>query len=215
VQEDMRVINWVRILIIGVFLVGCSNQEKTDANEAEIIENEGEAGFSEFVANFNEIKLPYYLPVAKAGKGAREIDKSLIKKFLENKTFTPAFGPENLSQTITDNFDSSIYYYDAKLSKTQGYTGIIILKESKLNRSQYYYLCNFTPDGNFIDGMCIAFDEAKKSAADAERSATINEDMSIHIRQQPVAEGERSGSAQSRFYELTPEGKIAGIQLGI
>lgn len=213
----MRVIHWAGIIIIlSIFLFSCANDEKREGNELETVEAGANEGFNDFIANFNEIKLPYYLPTAKPVKGAKEIDKELVKKFLENKELKPAFGPENAKQKITDNLDSSDYYYDAKLSKTQGFTGLIILKKSKANGKLYYYLCNFTPAGDFIDGMCIAFNAEKNSSGDAERTAIINEDMSIHIRQQPASENDnKAGTAQSRFYELTPEGKIAGIQLGI
>lgn len=201
------------IIILAISLAGCANGEDDHGNEGEIVEVGGEVGFSDFIENFNEVNLPYYLPGAKPAKALKEIDKTLIRKYLENNEFKPAFGPESAAQQLTENLDSSVYYYDAKLSKTQGYSGIIILKESQISRSKYYYLCNFTPAGIFIDGMCIAFTSDKKSSGSAERTATINEDMSIHIRQQP--EGDTAGNAQSRFYELTPEGKIAGIQLGI
>src|SRR5690606_16533849 len=141
----MFINRWICLGLLAIVLASCApdGAEKNNDNAQFSESANGEAtAFSNFLTEFNAMQLPYFLPSTEAAKEAEVLDKDFVKKYLDNKPLSPAFGSERIAPEVSENLDGSTYYSESRLVNTQGYTGIVLRKE---NNGVFYYLFTFSP----------------------------------------------------------------------
>lgn len=182
-----------------LFLCACTS---SSPEAKKVSAEEKKTDYQEFNKAFSKVKLPYILPDMDEGS-AVELDKKYIRLFFDNAAFKPVLDEGKDVPDLTENIESS-KYYAAGMLKGEKYDGLIIYKEDD---NDYYYLCTFSKDGKYKDGMCIAFVEGPDDDQ-TQRTASINEDLSVEIRQKNTVNGRKDNGEESRFFEISPEGDI-------
>ena len=192
-------------LAAGIFalflLFSCSSN--TEQNTTAHKDNTAKIPSESFWTMFPKVNLPFALPIAEPNAESKELDKNVIENFFANSSYTPAFGKDKDVPDLADNAESA-HYFSEGIFQTDGYTAVII---RKTDEDTYYYLSTFTPDGKFIQGMCVAF----AVGADAERIASINDDYSIQIRQTDKTAENAATATQNTFYEISSDGHIQSL----
>lgn len=198
----MKIIRLAFAFLLLISLTDCNNASKkpvadgTTATPAPT--------FGEFESHFSPVQLPLFLPPQDNSGPAKEIDPKLIEAFLKDKSTVFAFGPERDVPEIAENPAAGKYYAEGMLPDTKNYSGFIVRKKGT---GDYYYLVTFNLKGEYLSGICLAFQESDQSGK-TERSASLNDDYSLQIRQ-------TDGSSHSAFFEITPDGMINPIKKGV
>jgi len=191
------------VAVVFMLLLTACSSSTPDAKK--VSPEEKKSDYQDFSKAFGKVKLPYILPDMDEGS-AVELDKKYIKLFFDNATFKPVYD-EDKDVELAENMESA-KYYAAGMLKGDKYDGLIIYKEDD---NDYYYLCTFTKDGKFKDGMCISFEEGPDDDQTT-RTASINEDMSIEIRQGNNIKGKQDNNAETHFFEISPDGEIQALK---
>ena len=203
-------LQFVAFCLVSLAFCRCnsSNTNNTQATKTDSIASTPKIDtFANFIANFDTAVLAYPVPNDDSISPDKEIDKKYIEKFFAGKEFEGAFGIKHDVPDIIRNLSSSTYYSDAIVPDSGKFRTVII---QKIDEGHYYFLCTFTPSGQFIDGMCVAFTEKSKEGS-TERTSSINEDGSIQVRQKEITHGQKRPAIKSSFFEITPDGYILNL----
>jgi hypothetical protein len=155
-----------------------------------------------FFAEFPKSTLPLALPAGQNDQG-KKLDKAVVEKIFGNSGYKPAIGTEKDVPDLADNAESAKYFAEG-MFRTDGYTAVIIRKVDDIDT--YYYLSTFNAEGQYVDGMCVAF----TAGTDAERIASINDDFSIQIGQTEKSDGAKPVETRV-FFEILENGQINSL----
>lgn len=186
--------NYLFLVLIAI-MSACGSDEPTTTEQPEV------SNFDSFAKHFDSISLPYSLPNPELSK-ENVLNKDFIARFFKGVKFEPAFDEQNDVPGLAENAESARYYATGAF-RDSAFTAYIIHKKEQ---ADYYYLVTMNNEGEYIQGMCIAFLEAEGDDK-TERRADINDDY-IGIMQLNTLSGMQTEDEQRRFFEVTPEGRI-------
>mgnify|MGYP001627168078 CR=1 FL=1 len=174
---------------------GSSNPDSAKQQQASV-------SLESFFAEFPQVNLPVTLPEMQEPQ-TKSLSNSTIKQIFAKSGYRPAIGNSKDVPDLADNAESAKYFAEG-IFRTDAFTAVIIRKTD--DGDTYYYLSTFDSKGQFIDGMCVAFD----LDGEISRIASINDDYSIQIGQAEKTNG--AASAQTRvFFELLEDGHINSL----
>lgn len=173
-----------------------NNNLKQNAVETKAVDIES------FFTQFPKITLPFVLPPEQAAE-SKSLDKTTVQQLFGHSAYKPAIGTEKDVPDLADNAESAKYFAEG-MFRTDGYTALVIRKVDDVDT--YYYLSTFDAEGQYVDGMCIAF----TAGTDATRIASINDDFSIQIGQTEKMEGAAATDTRV-FFEILENGQINSL----
>lgn len=195
---------WRGLIGLLVLLTACNSPEVKQDNSGSSLDSK--AAFEQFSKNFKVVSLPFLVPNPDTSGKKGEINRELIEALFNQKSFKPAFDEKDVPD-LAENIQSANFFYEA-MWQTDGYQAFVIHKEDE---DSYWYLATFDKEGQFIDGMCVAFQIGDDETGKATRSGQIGDDQSVMIRQSEGGEKDDS-QAQARFYEIATDGRIVPLK---
>ncbi|MGZ5242454.1 MAG: hypothetical protein ACXWEY_00720 [Bacteroidia bacterium] len=190
----------IAIIFSSVLLFfACSSDTQ---NQSQDKQENIQLNLESFFAQFPKTTLPVALPLEQIAE-SKALDKTIVQQIFSNSAYKPAIGTEKDVPDLADNAESAKYFAEG-IFRTDGYTAVIIRKIDDVDT--YYYLSTFDAEGQYVDGMCVAF----TAGADAQRIASINDDYSIQIGQTEKTDG--AAPAETRvFFEILENGQINSL----
>lgn len=194
-------------LAIAVAAVPACKSDKSAEQHIEEQTNLPQTPWQKFVSKYDTLSRPFVLPAQDDSAHSHQLTAEEIQTFFNNATFRNM--NDNDVADMQTNSEEATFHSVGRLTYPD-YISLITLRQNAAegnNVEMYYYLTNFTRDGKYLDGMCIAFTESLEGNK-IKRSGTVADDGSIQLLQ---VENNNMKKRQFRAYQLEDNGSITLI----
>ncbi len=190
-------------------LASCTAQEDDNAGQTTASAGQRPDGddLDGLVEEFATLSLPIALPIMTDAAQPSPLESSLVGAWFSSVRFHPAIGGVQDVPSLTEGMEIAQFTAIGYLPLPGDIHLFVVGKQSS---SLYYYLVTLDGMGQPIDGLCLAMREGDERNG-VMRTASINDDLSIQIRQSEVTNG-REAQPATAFFEVDDKGRIITLQ---